>query len=69
MLVGGNMRVCRVKLMCGGFADVRCRFRKDVRLQFGMCKCRKKYTKGHRRCGERNLYWDVGCVGMYIEYK
>jgi hypothetical protein len=35
MLVGGNMRVCRVKLMCGGFGDVECRFRDDVRLLFG----------------------------------
>jgi hypothetical protein len=45
MLVGGNMRVCRVKLMCGGFGDVECRFRDDGRLLFGYVSVRENIRK------------------------
>jgi len=46
MLVGGNTRVCRVKLMCGGFGDVRCRFRDDARLLFGCVSVGENIRKG-----------------------
>jgi hypothetical protein len=49
MLVGGNTRVCRAKLMCGRFGDVGCRFRNDVKLPFGYVSVEahmRKRTRG-----------------------